>query len=230
MRILILTAMHKEWELVSRLINEPTLLPSYDETDDNKVLSGSVGKNQIILAKCGIGKVNAALNTFLLIQKYHPDLVINTGVAGGINAPIGTMLLADKVCYHDVWCGPGTVTGQADGLPLYMIPSLNLINDLKSDSSLVNNFITGLICSGDRFISKPEEVKEIRELYPEAKAVDMESAAVAHACMMTKTPFLIIRIVSDTPGEGENIEQYKDFWTKAPEKTFSLIKEIISVC
>ena len=75
-----------------------------------------------------------------------------------------------------------------------------------------------------------EEVKEIRELYPDAKAVDMESAAVAHACMMTKIPFLIIRMVSDTPGEGENIEQYKDFWTKAPEKTFSLIKEIISVC
>ncbi|MDE7096991.1 MAG: 5'-methylthioadenosine/S-adenosylhomocysteine nucleosidase, partial [Muribaculaceae bacterium] len=85
----------------------------------------------------------------------------------------------------------------------------------------------GLICSGDRFISKVEEVEFIKEIYPEALACDMESASIAHACYDCEVPFAVVRVVSDTPGQADNISQYKNFWTEAPEKTFSSVKSII---
>ena len=87
---------------------------------------------------------------------------------------------------------------------------------------------TGLICSGDKFISTPEEISFIRSKFPEVRAVDMESASIAQTCIMCNVPFAIIRIVSDTPGEGENISQYENFWQTAPEKTFATLSTILN--
>lgn len=218
--------MDKELDLLRGLSDFKSVSKSYD----NSLLTfeeSVINNNEIFIAKCGIGKVNSAINTYRLFKAIKPDLVINSGVAGGVNLKIGTLLLADKVCYHDVWCGPGTPEGQADGMPLYFIPDNTLSDKIKD---IFNNEITtGLICSGDRFISKKEEISKIRELFPDALAVDMESAAIAHVCALTHTPFIILRVVSDTPGEGENISQYKNFWKEAPEKNFSIIKEILNL-
>ena len=85
----------------------------------------------------------------------------------------------------------------------------------------------GLICSGDRFISEEEEVRNIRILFPEVLAVDMESASIGQVCTMEKVKFNIIRVISDTPGSGRNMEQYKNFWKEAPEKTFRLVSSIL---
>ena len=73
-----------------------------------------------------------------------------------------------------------------------------------------------------------EEILEIHKLFPEVLAVDMESAAIAQVCEMSGVRFNIIRIVSDTPGEGSNIEQYQNFWKEAPEKSFTLIERILT--
>ena len=85
----------------------------------------------------------------------------------------------------------------------------------------------GLVCSGDKFISTAEEISFICSRFPGVKAVDMESASIAQTCLIYGTPFAIIRIVSDTPGKGENIEQYKDFWVTAPQKSFHVLKLIL---
>lgn len=108
-----------------------------------------------------------------------------------------------------------------------MNPSERIIK-LSEKVAKDENVVYGLICSGDKFVSSAEELKFIRSHFPEVKAVDMESASIAQTCMLCNVPFNILRIVSDTPGEGENISQYKNFWKEAPEKTFSLLKEIIT--
>lgn len=218
MKILLLAAMDKE---INLLLNTMTATEVIQDNGQNLTL-GSINQHEVMLGKCGIGKVNSALNTLRFIQYFKPDMVINSGVAGGAGLPIGTVLVANAVAYHDVWCGPGTLYGQADGLPLLMQPSPEIISIASN-----RNLSEGLICSGDKFISSAEEIKSIRDKFPEVKAVDMESASIAQCCILQNVPFGIVRVVSDTPGEGENITQYKDFWTKAPEKTFSVLKLLL---
>ena len=194
-----------------------------------KVIEGKIGKHEIVLAKCGIGKVNAAINTYKINSIFHPDLLINTGVAGGASdrTRIGDLLVADYVAYHDVWCGPGTQPGVADGCEVFMQCDQEIIN-LAYSYADGKRFQVGLICSGDRFISEKEEIDTIQRLFPEVVAVDMESAAIAQICVMEGVKFNIIRVVSDTPGSGENIDQYQNFWQEAPEKTFTFIETMLN--
>lgn len=222
MKITILVAMDKELQLVKSLLSES------EDINFNgiSIIHGKIANHEIYLSKCGIGKVNSALNTYRIITAVKPDLIINTGVAGGAGLPVGTLLIADRVAYDDVWCGPSTEYGQADGCPLYFTPASNVV---RLASFLLKDMAChyGLICSGDKFISSAEEIAFIRSHFPDVAAVDMESASIAQTCFLTNTPFNIIRVISDTPGEGENLAQYENFWTEAPQKTFSAVKTII---
>lgn len=224
MKIAIVSAMDKERDLIIPMLENP----HKNMCQDLKVMEGQIGNNEVLVSKCGIGKVNAAVNTYKIISSFNPDLLINTGVAGGASSrtEIGDLLVADYVAYHDVWCGPGTQPGEADGIDVFMECDRGLIN-LAYEIMKGKRLQVGLICSGDRFISEKKEIEEIRQLFPEAVAVDMESAAIAHVCILEKTKFNIVRVVSDTPGSGKNIEQYKDFWKEAPEKTFNFIEAIL---
>lgn len=226
MTILLLTAMGKELRL---LIPH---LESYSENsiDGLTVYEGRMGGNQVILAQCGIGKVNSALVTKGLIRHYQPDLIINSGVAGSTDETmkIGSVLAADRAAYHDVWCGPGTNYGQADGCPLFFkpwTPGLETLNEISRKENQHIRF--GLICSGDKFISTPEEVKEIKSHFEDCLGCDMESASIAQTCFFEKVPFLVIRVMSDMPGGGENISEYNNFWEDAPKRTFNIVKQLI---
>ena len=86
----------------------------------------------------------------------------------------------------------------------------------------------GMVASGDIFVSRREEVDHILEVCPDAVAVDMESAAIAHVCWLKSVPFLCIRVISDTPGGADNIAQYENFWTDAPAHTFATLTAILS--
>lgn len=218
MKILILAAMDKEIDLLLNLLEGVKEI----NEDGSKIWVGNTGSHEIVLAKCGIGKVNSAINTFKLLNLHKPQLVINSGVAGGAGMKVGSVIIGDRIAYHDVWCGPGTIYGQADGMPLFFTPSMEV---LKIAEELEEE--TGLICSGDKFISSAEEISFIRSKFPDVNAVDMESASIAQTCFMNGTDFAIIRVVSDTPGEGENISQYKDFWATAPLKTFEVLSSVI---
>lgn len=191
--------------------------------------TGQLAGHDIVACQCGIGKVNAAIGTLTLLDVYAPDLVINTGVAGGADPEMHVLdlLVADGVAYHDVWCGPGTVYGTAYGFPTVFSPSEKVLKlaheELKNDDKL--RF--GLICSGDKFITTEAEVKDIKARFPGALAVDMESGAIAQTCTLRQVPFAIIRVISDTPGQEENISQYENFWTDAPAETFTALVTLI---
>ena len=118
----VIVAMNKELRL---------LLPLFEDarTEFHDGMTFHVGKisgREVIAMECGIGKVNAAIGTQTLIERYKPEIVINTGVAGGTGAAgVLDLIAASAVGYHDVWCGPGTVPGEAAGCPLLFTTALN---------------------------------------------------------------------------------------------------------
>lgn len=226
MKIAIIAAMQKELDLLLSLISHPVEC----RVDGFPVYKGEMAGHTLILSQCGIGKVNSAMRTGALLRSFSPDIVINSGVAGGVDVSmrIGSVLVADKVAYHDVWCGPGTEYGEADGCPLYFIPRadhLALMQEVAATCSDTVRF--GLLCSGDKFISTPAEVAEIKSHFPEALGCDMESASIAQVCYRARVPFMVIRVMSDMPGGGENISEYKNFWTEAPARTFDAVRHLI---
>lgn len=190
---------------------------------------GHINGNRIVLRQSGIGKVNAALGTQKLIDEHHPDCIINTGVAGGIDSSLRVMHLvaARELVYHDVWCGDDNALGQVQGLP-ERFPSNEAL--YHTALSLQNEIPIrgGLICTGDQFITADERLRQIKHDFPEALAVDMESCAIAHTCYLNQTPFLALRIISDVPAEAKNqqehVEQYNDFWATMGNKSFQAIR------
>ena len=223
MKIGIIVAMRKELEL---------LLPLLQNSEESRMSGfefhrGKVGRHDVMVMQCGIGKVNAAMGTLMLVNHFSPNYVINSGVAGGTDQSVSVMdvVAGARVAYHDVWCGPESELGQVQGLPLYFEGSKRLL-DLVPEQDGIHK---GLICSGDQFIDKMEDVKRIKGIFPEALAVDMESGAIAQVCHLCQVPFLALRVISDSPGAShDNTRQYLDFWTDAPQESFSLVKELIN--
>lgn len=223
MTIAIIVAMEKELQLLLPLLTEPRKT----EIDGITFYLGDAGTHSVVIMKSGIGKVNAALSTMQMISRFAPELVINTGVAGGTgsDAKILDIVVGERIAYHDVWCGPDTVEGQAARCPLYFESDKNVttLGVLQGNPHIRH----GLIASGDVFVADAGLVARIKELYPEVLAVDMESAAIAHTCYLLNTPFFCIRVVSDTPGEADNMAQYDDFWEAAPRHSFEIIQSIL---
>ena len=223
MTIAILVAMGKELNLLLPLLNDTKTI----SVDGFTCHSGKIGNNDIVAMQCGIGKVNAAIGTLTLLNHFKPELVINTGVAGGAsqNAHVMDVIVGSSIAYHDVWCGPGTQYGEASGYPLYF----------ESDKRFADliphrpNVKRGLICSGDKFIASIEEVQAIQKAFPEVLAVDMESATIAQVCYLRKVPVLVMRVISDSPGASkDNIVEYNDFWQDAPAHTFNLVQDLLT--
>ena len=212
--------MGKELALLLHIIENHSQITINDTTFH----TGNIAGHEVVALQSGIGKVNAAVATLTLIENFHPALVVNTGVAGGTgSARVLDVVIPDRIAYHDVWCGPGTAPGQASGFPPFFecpLPS-ELINKLGAKQ--------GVLASGDIFVSTPDEVDHILKLYPDAVAVDMESAAIAQVCHIKNVPFICIRVISDTPGSEDNIAQYESFWEDAPHKTFETLKAILSL-
>ncbi len=220
MKIAIIAAMGKELDLLLPLIEGRSTVT----INDTVFHTGHIAGRDVVAMQSGIGKVNAAVATLTLIDSFHPSLVINTGVAGGTGgARVLDVVIPDRIAYHDVWCGPGTEPGEAAGFPLYFECPL------AADTVASLGVRRGLLASGDIFVSRREEVDRILAMYPDAVAVDMESAAIAQVCHLKNVPFVCIRVVSDTPGEADNIAQYDSFWDDAPRSTFDTLTHLLAL-
>ena len=196
---------------------------------------GDYAGNHIVLMKCGIGKVNAAVRAAELIKSQQPDCVLSTGLAGGIDPAVNVrdVVIGTQLAYHDVWCGVGNQYGQVQGLPPRFASHPRLVQVAMSmcqRSDLTHTMHQGLVCSGDKFITNTDLLYAIKRDFPDALAVDMESAAVAHTCYLYNVPFLAIRIISDTPGRTDNHQQqWEDFLHDMSNRSFLWMRQFLSI-
>lgn len=195
--------------------------------------TGRLGDNDIVLWQCGIGKVNAAVGTMRLVSQHRPDAIISTGLAGGIDEKMQVMdvLAASQSVYHDVDCGVGLgcQLGQVQGLPARYDADKRLLGHaekvpLEGDERLM----TGLICTGDQFITDRDRLNVIKRNFPDGMACDMESAAIAQTCHLLGVPFLSLRVISDTPGRTDNHQQqWEDFLASMCDRSFRFVKRYL---
>ena len=195
-------------------------------------------EDKVILQKSGIATVNAAIQTVEMIRQYKPDCIISSGCAGGNGDDINLqdVVVSSELTYHDVYCGAAiddtTVYGQVQGLPAryqadpYLLKKameLSQISNLKSQISIHS----GLIVTGDWFVDSKEKMREIVSHFPEAKAVDMESCAIAQVCHIYNVPFISFRVISDIPLRDTDASMYHDFWSKVAENSFNVTRTFI---
>lgn len=221
----VLTAMNVEYRQIAQMLSA-----TYEEKQGpHSFLLGTLGEHTIVLQQCGIGKVNAAAGTTNLIIHYHPDCLISTGAAGGIDSCLKVMdvVVGKQVCYHDVRCGEDVDPGQVQGLPPKFEGDTNLLYKAMSVNSEVR-VQQGLICTGDQFITSRDELNNIKQTYPEGLAVDMESASIAQVAYLYGVPFLSFRIISDCPGAENHFEEYLNFWDTMAEKSFAVTRSFLS--
>ena len=183
--------------------------------------------------KCGIGKVNAALGAQRMINEFHPNVIISSGCAGGNGDDINiqNVIVSREVTYHDVYCGRAiddtTVYGQVQGLPARYAADPHLLEKAKALNIEGIKIHDGLIVTGDWFVDSKEKMRSIIEKFPEAKAVDMESCAIAQTCYINKVPFISFRVISDIPLRDTDASQYHDFWNTIAEHSFQITKSFV---
>lgn len=220
----IIVAMASELEMLLRE------MPDHKEQTLNgfTFYTGRIGNTVVTAMQCGIGKVNAAVGALTMIENFAPQMIINTGIAGGTGHGAGVLdvVVGSEVGYHDVWCGPGNARGQVQGLPERFKGAVDKFCLPQLIAS--GKVIAGTIASGDLFVSTTEDLSRVLATVPDAIAVDMESGAIAQVCHLKGVPFVAIRVISDTPGAENHLEQYADFWNLAPKSTFGILREILA--
>lgn len=189
-----------------------------------------------VIAQCSPGKVNAAVCAQAMILTYHPDLIINTGVAGGIGSGIGIgdLVVATAVVEHDM---DTTSLGDTIGL----ISGLNQI-EIAADPVLVKKISeeavscygapvhTGIIATGDQFINANTKLDWIHKTFG-AISCEMEGGSIGHVCAMNQIPFAVIRAISDNGNDNANLD-FTRFAAVAAEKgcefLYHLIPKLVS--
>lgn len=195
---------------------------------------GRLFEKDVVIVKCGIGKVNAALCTQLLILKFGVSKVINTGIAGatGKGLKIYDFVVSTEAVYHDFDVQFfGYKLGQVPGMPETYKADSSLIEKAetafeKTSLSKEHKITSGLIASGDQFIAGGEKKDFIvSNFHPQC--VEMEGCAIAHTCFANSVPFVIIRCMSDTADDSVK-ETYSEDTASALSSTFlmEVIKEI----
>lgn len=193
--------------------------------------------DNVRVEKCGIGKVNAALGAQRMINEFHPDVIISSGCAGGNGDDIHVqdVVVSTEVCYHDVYCGTAidntTQYGQVQGMPVRFKADEGLLSKVQQFTLHLPpstfRLHSGLIVTGDWFVDSKEKMRSIIEKFPEAKAVDMESAAIAQTCYINKVPFISFRVISDMPLYDTDASQYHNFWDTVADHSFQVTRAFV---
>lgn len=224
MRIGIIVAMDKELAQLRTLLGDART----ESRHGMEFILGSVAGKEVVLQKCGIGKVNSAIGAVEMIDCYAPDVVVSSGVAGGADSrmSVGDVVVGTEYCYHDAYCGDECAFGQIMGMPPVFKAGEGL-----ADKALAACAPTaahgGLIVSGEWFVDSKQKMRAILARFPNAVAVDMESCSIAQTCHVYGVPFVSFRIISDLPLCDEKASQYFDFWECLADGTFNVTRRLI---
>ncbi|MDW8546920.1 5'-methylthioadenosine/S-adenosylhomocysteine nucleosidase [Staphylococcus pseudoxylosus] len=191
---------------------------------------GNLEGKDIILTQSGIGKVNVAISTTLLINQFKPDLIINTGSAGALDKSlnVGDVVVSDMVAYHDADARAfGYQLGQIPQMPAQFVADKALINKaIEAIEQQQINAKTGLIVSGDSFIGTSEQRMAIKTNFPQAMAAEMEATAIAQTCHQFNMPFIITRAISDL-ADGDAGITFEAFLEKAAISSSEIVEHLI---
>ncbi|MGL5151771.1 MAG: 5'-methylthioadenosine/adenosylhomocysteine nucleosidase [Clostridium sp.] len=224
----IISAMSEELELLLNDMNKEETVTKANMT----FYKGSLWGKNVVAVVCGIGKVNAAICSQILISEFKVTHIINVGVAGGIGKDIypGDVVVATNLVQHDI---DTTVFGDAHG----QVPRLDTF-DFKCDDTLVEaglkackaidniNTFSGRIVSGDQFISSIEKIQWFEKEFG-AISCEMEGASIAHVCYLNSVPFVVIRSISDNANNGAHMD-YEKFIPVAVKNSTIILKEMVT--
>lgn len=187
---------------------------------------------EIVIATCGVGKVFAALCTEAMILHYHPEFIVNTGVAGALEPSLSLLdvVIATQVVQHDMDTSPL-------GDPIGMISGINKVQ-IAADPALAETFekaareigcqaVRGIIASGDQFIAELQRKNLIRSRF-NASCCEMEGAAIGQVCFVNKVPFAILRAISDGAGE-EAAMDFPAFAKKAARQSINILEKALQI-
>lgn len=192
---------------------------------------GQLDGSDVVIVQSGIGKVAAALATAILIDKFSPDYVVNTGSAGGFDETlkVGDIVVSSEVRYHDVDVTAfGYEIGQLPANPAAYIPHAELVSAAEKGIETLENINTmvGLITTGDTFMTKDDDIAKARANFPTMAAVEMEGAAIAHTCHQFNVPFVIIRSLSDIAGK-ESPTSFDEYLATASVNSSQLVMNML---
>lgn len=177
-----------------------------------KFFEGTLDNAEVVIVQCGIGKVNAGMCVQILADCFDVTHIINTGVAGSLNADldIGDIVISTDAVYHDMDVASlGYEIGQVPGMDVKFFPAdTEMIAAAKASCEKVNTDIcvrTGRVASGDQFISS-KEVKDNIIANVGGYCTEMEGAAIAHAAYLNKIPFVIVRAISDKADDSAHMD------------------------
>ena len=207
--------------IIGAMEEEVTLLR--DKIDNRQTIyTGQLNGTDVALLKSGIGKVAAAMGAALLLEICKPDVIINTGSAGGLASTlkVGDIVISDETRYHDADVTAfGYEYGQLPGCPA----------GFKADDKLIaaaQSAVRGLIVSGDAFINGSVGLAKIRHNFPQAVAVEMEATAIAHVCHNFGVPFVVVRAISDVADQQSHLS-FDEFLTVAAKQSTLMVEKLV---
>jgi adenosylhomocysteine nucleosidase len=227
--IAIIAAMEKELTVL-RAALEPT---ETLEIADKTFFVGRIGKVPVVLARSGIGKVNAAVTTALLLDRFPVECLINTGIAGGVSPTrSGDIVVSTDVAYSDVDLrpiDPEMPFGQMEGEPLSVPADSALIREAETvlrEERIA--FRSGTIVSGDQFVTSISVLDPIRRQLPHVIACEMEGMAVAVTARHFRVPFVILRGISDVVDAPGQVQDYQALSQTIADRTTKFLLRFLS--
>ena len=225
----IIAAMQEEMQEIKNIMNEKEEQKIYELT----FIKGKINNCDVILVEAGIGKVNAARVTQIIIDNFDLEAIINVGSAGSSNdeLEIGDIVIGEKLVQHDFDITAfGHPKGHISNIGQFVESDNILIEKMEQTISKMkdNKFKIkiGTIASGDIFCTELRMKEKIRSKF-DADAIEMEGAAIAQVCKLDNIPFIVIRSISDKPNGNNNIT-FDQFLEVASKRCAKIIKEFLN--
>ncbi len=228
-KIGIIAAMDEEADGIKAAINDPKT----ETVGGIEFFCGKIGEKEVVVARCGIGKVFAAMCAQTMILHFAPDCIINSGVAGALAKELKVLdcVVADSVVQHDM-------DTSAVGDPVGLISGINKV-EICTDETVSLSLekaadicgITrksGKVATGDQFVAGNSERARINETFG-ADCCEMEGGAVGQVCYVNNVPFGIIRTISDSYDEKEPGMDFVRFVTAAADASVKLMLEFLKI-
>ena len=207
-----------------------------EETTEVASLSfcrGKLSGKEVVVVRSGIGKVNAAICTQILVDQFHVDVIINTGIAGSLDAEIdiGDIVISTDAVEHDMDASIfGDPIGQIPQMDTFSFPAdeslVKLAKEVNEKANPDVHTWIGRVVSGDQFVSSGEKKEQLIRVC-DAKCTEMEGAAIAHAAYLNKISCVIIRAISDK-ADNSAVVDYPAFEAAAIRHNVRLIEALVS--